>query len=237
METAKKPMSVLQEAALLTQQGEYEEALQKYLWFHKHALEHTPALIGVRLSFALDGWFELAKKYPKALQALIDIRDEAANTATRGQGSLGAFFEAAAINGCLEEGAKTVALFKQIRQISPELAERCYPIAEPYLAANQEYAICSSYIPDAAARFENIRVVYESGIRVAKATPEYGDEEPEEFALETFIPSVCRVVEILLGAGRRPEAEKVRDLALALNANPKTRESLDTILPAGEPER
>jgi hypothetical protein len=45
------------------------------MWYFNHALEYQPGQVGVRLSFALSDWVELGRSYPKALQALIEIRD------------------------------------------------------------------------------------------------------------------------------------------------------------------
>ncbi|MDX1982468.1 MAG: hypothetical protein SFV51_19490, partial [Bryobacteraceae bacterium] len=60
------PRQILAGARLDARQGDYAEALQKYLWFHHHALEHDMALSGVRLSYALNEWWELGKAYPPA---------------------------------------------------------------------------------------------------------------------------------------------------------------------------
>jgi len=40
----------------LAHQGKNEEALERFLWFHDHALEHDPAMHGVRLPYALSSW-------------------------------------------------------------------------------------------------------------------------------------------------------------------------------------
>ena len=51
-EDARQVLRNAREAAL---RGAHAEALEKYLWFHHHALEHSPALAGVRLSYAISG--------------------------------------------------------------------------------------------------------------------------------------------------------------------------------------
>ena len=37
----------------MVRKGKYKEALERFVWFHEHALEHDPAMTGVRLSFAV----------------------------------------------------------------------------------------------------------------------------------------------------------------------------------------
>ena len=61
---------VLRDAREEARRGAHAEALEKYLWFYHHALEHSPALSGVRLSYAISEWVELGNAYPPALEAL-----------------------------------------------------------------------------------------------------------------------------------------------------------------------
>jgi predicted Ser/Thr protein kinase len=63
------------EIKTLVDQTNYDEALQRQIWYFNHALDYDPSLVGVRLSFTLSDWAELGRSYPKALQALVEIRD------------------------------------------------------------------------------------------------------------------------------------------------------------------
>jgi serine/threonine protein kinase len=63
------------EIKTLMDQANYEEALQRQIWSFNHALEFDPSWVGVRLSFTLSDWVELGRSYPKARQALIEIRN------------------------------------------------------------------------------------------------------------------------------------------------------------------
>ena len=69
------PTKIRDEIKTLMDQAHYEEALQRQIWYFNHALEFDPSLVGVRLSFTLSDWVELGRSYPKARQALIEIRD------------------------------------------------------------------------------------------------------------------------------------------------------------------
>ncbi len=50
------PELIRKEAAALTQEGKYEEALQRQLWYHNHVLQFQPNMRAVRLSFGLAQW-------------------------------------------------------------------------------------------------------------------------------------------------------------------------------------
>lgn len=60
-----------------TMAGHYEAALAKHIWFYNEALKINPNMYGVRLSFALSYWKQLADVYPPAKVKLIEARDEA----------------------------------------------------------------------------------------------------------------------------------------------------------------
>src|SRR5712691_4761867 len=52
------PLQTLRDARDAARRGAHAEALEKYLWFHHHALEHRPSLTGVRLSYAISEWVQ-----------------------------------------------------------------------------------------------------------------------------------------------------------------------------------
>src|SRR5580693_7535945 len=72
-----KPIEILQSAVTDTRAGAHAQALDKFMWFHHHAIRIIPALAGVRLSFALQYWWNLSEVYPPALDALQKLRDNA----------------------------------------------------------------------------------------------------------------------------------------------------------------
>ena len=63
------PRDILGEARDDREHGRYELALEKHVWFHENALTFRPSLAGVRLSYALDDWLQLAARYPPALES------------------------------------------------------------------------------------------------------------------------------------------------------------------------
>ncbi len=223
------PQKVLNEAQTLARQGKYEEALEKHLWFHENALNHEQAMGGVRLSFALAYWVELGQKYPKAREALVSIRDEDTQAIREGRGSFSLFHDVASINRYLEEEQKTVELFKALDQKQRRLAERCYLVAEKDLAARGEYTLCASYIPDATKRFDRIREMRERHLEMAK------DERLrlKEYAETSFVEETCRLIEILVGAGRKEDAESVRERAFAVRDDRPLLEAIKKVFPGG----
>jgi len=70
-------------AQYLFRQGEYSQSLDKYVYAFQ-ASTNFPAMYGVRLSFMLSEMYDLATKYPPAMEKLNSMRDERMNLITRG---------------------------------------------------------------------------------------------------------------------------------------------------------
>ncbi|MCU7827918.1 MAG: hypothetical protein KZQ85_02520 [Candidatus Thiodiazotropha sp. (ex Myrtea sp. 'scaly one' KF741663)] len=143
---AKDMREYMRETADLIEMNEYEEALERTIWFHNHALEHRPGLYGVRLSFELSRWHEFGKKYPPALAALKDIRDKKTNIIKSGEGTRNLFHDVSSINRTLSDDNKTVDLFKYLHKNQPKLAKDVWRISKDTLIKENEYSIVREYI-------------------------------------------------------------------------------------------
>jgi hypothetical protein len=211
------PRTVLAEARSLAARAKYDAALEKYLWFHRHALEYNEALAGVRLSFALSEWVELGEKYPPARCALLAVRDDATTAFENGKGSFKLFMDVAAINRYLQDDVRTVQLFKLMHERDPELARQCYPLAEQVLVDSGEYAICVSYLEDLEQRLEAIRQSYRMTLEIAEenivlSSPQAG---LKAFANLKFGEETSRLIAILEGVGHLQDADRVREFVRA----------------------
>lgn len=138
----------LQETNRLTRSGQYEEALERHVWFHAHALEQEPSMVGVRLSFALSHWMELGKKYPPALDKLKAIRNEGEALLKDGGGSFETFHDVSAINRVLGEDAATLALFKELEVLQAELAASLWIVTKDIAFQFKEYDLINRHLPD-----------------------------------------------------------------------------------------
>ena len=216
------PQQVLNEARDLARQGKYPEALEKHLWFHKNALAIQPSFSAVRLSFALSAWADLGKKYPKAREALINIRDEDVKTVEAGNGSFELVQEITSINSYLEDRPATVALFKVVLNRQPDLAGQFYLAAEEDLVTAHEYAICSQFIPDSARRLDALVHLREMQGQMAKTVPDM-----QLVADRSFVASIRLIVDILVHSGRKVEANEVQTRALTVLDAPSIRSAVD----------
>jgi hypothetical protein len=245
--------AIRNEAKQLADRKQYEEALQRHIWYYNHALEYEPeAARGVRLSFALSDWAALGRKYPKARQAMLELRDRDIHEFANGRGSPELFKDVAAINDQWDYYRTTCRLFHFVMERNAQLAKRCYGLAEGALVKNREYELCAQFVGDGQGQFDTIRANWErlgewenrmaamrqeSQKRMEQYWAEKGQKmpvlppmAPPRSADNLMVGKTRQLIEILVGAGHRPEAERIRDQALALLDN----DALKSAIPDAE---
>jgi tetratricopeptide (TPR) repeat protein len=223
------PNKVRDEANELKARGQYGPALERYLWYWNHALEYEPGLSGVRLSFLLSDWVELARRYPEAKQALLDLRARDTEVFLGGGGYFDLFMELSSLNQYLQDENATYELFKKLQHRDPALARQCFFVAEPLLVKHGDYALCLEYIGDPQTAFSRIRQNWEMLKQSEQRWEERwieqitrlkslstGPAQPPKTADRRFIDETRQLIQILVKTGHKAEAEHIRDQALAL---------------------
>ena len=197
---------MMSEAKDLMNKGRFDEALGRQIWFFNHAAQVDPSYAGVRLSFTLADWRELARRYPKALRALTEIRDHDAAEFAAGRGYAQLFQKVENINRELGDPESTRKLCETIAGKDPSLANQCYYYAQGALLEQGQYELCSRFMGDPQARFN-----------MARSEPLRG---------VNFVGQVRALVEILVGTGRAPEAEKIAAQGVAVLDDPRLRSAV-----------
>ena len=197
---------------------------------------------------------ELGQRYPKAKQALIEIRDRNTRAFAEGRGYFGLFMDVSSINDYLQEDAATYRLFKSLQKTNPALARQCYHVAADVLVENREYALCRGYIGDVATAFAGLRQNWEWHKKHEERTAQDREEhkkrmekslvemrqknpaltapgpinppDPPSYGDNSFVKKTRQLIEILVGVGDKAEAEKVRDQAVALLDDPRLKSAV-----------
>jgi tetratricopeptide (TPR) repeat protein len=231
------PEQIRDEAEADIEQGRLDLAAEKYLWYHHNALKYRPSLAGVRLSYALGDWRDLADRYPPALQEMRLVRDRAEESVRAKSGDFDAFHDFVALNDVLKEDGRTIELFKWLDQNDRHLARDAYIVAQDALVAGSEYVLCEKYIVGRNS-FDSIIEDYEETIR--RFTERYKDE-PDARVLEVFDMSFARttsfIVAILVNRDRFSEAEGIAERALQLLDDETHRVQISDALEGIPPER
>jgi signal peptidase I len=229
------------EIKTLMEQNNYEEALQRQIWYFNHSLQ-SGEVNPVRLSFGIMNWSELGRRYPKAKQALVEIRDRDVREFSEGRGYSELFLEIQSLDRELQDDGATLALFKTIYQQDKQLAGQCYGYAENLLIQNGDYDLCLKCIGDPQAHFESFRRGFEMQkesqerlAEVRKQFPPPATPLPRGFftppdlgqlATNHFVEQGCKLVEILVGTDHRADAEKIRDEAVSVLDDPRLKSAV-----------
>lgn len=219
------PGEVLEQAREAALAGRFEDALRDQLWFHEHALETAPELNGVRLSYALGDWAELAEAYPPARAALESVRDREAARLIGGNGTASQFIEVAAINQALQIERLSYLLFVELDQRFPALATACAVTALPALLLCEDYALARRYLPAPQQHVAALARRLDEDVEwLANAPP-----SPAPRLLATIL-NYCQDVELVLatlrGTGETDAEAAVKALALELPSAPEARDAV-----------
>jgi tetratricopeptide (TPR) repeat protein len=229
--------TILNSAGSLMNEGSYEEALQRYLWYFDHS-RYDADQKGVRITSAISGWIELGRRYPKARQALIEIRDTHVRQFSETGGYADLFQEIAGINQYLGDDDTTVALFKSIQKRDPQLAGECFWYAEGTLFQKGDYQTCRRYLGEPQAAFERIRQSWQRMKQFEKQNDVRREEQrerfqalaktnkmfahvpdfpaPPPFADDNFVRQTRELIEVLIATGGKSAAENIQTEALAV---------------------
>lgn len=204
------PQQILESAGTDRREGRHAQALAKYLWFHANALKYQPALSGVRLSFALSYWMDLANEYPPAMAGFIYTRDEA-EIGCRNEVSFELFHDLASMNRQLGDHRRTADLFVEIAATNRPAAELLYHVAESDLIAVGRYVECLGFL-DAEKRLEMAAEHCELTKKLESARPQLDIPIPE-YARPAYINDVATVVALLAINDRVQEARDACEVA------------------------
>jgi hypothetical protein len=205
------PIAVIRDARLCVKSREYAAALEKYMWFHDHALEARPSLVGVRLSYAIFEWVDLGKVYPPALKALEGLRDRKTESLVCGTQEMTIFHDVKAINRALGQDERTRDLFKIIADNNRDFAEKCFRLALEPLVCTNEFGLARSFMLDVRSEVDRFAMPFKSA---PESTPSAPKEMVQKILVGIYVKNVSLVLQILMGVGEEVEAKRIRQYAL-----------------------
>jgi len=215
----------LQKTRELAQEGEYQEALRRFIWFHEHALEYEPAMCGVRLSFALMYWNELGEVYPPADSALIEIRDKAVCQIESGQGDSALFNDVVALNRTLEEESETVLLFRKLSENQQDLARQCWAAAEEAVMNAEQYDLAAEYVSDPVEEFEKAKARYDLNATLYNRLGT-GSNDFRRCNEDVLVEESLRLIKLSLALGDRDTAIEIMNRASAVVKDDRLKEAI-----------
>ena len=206
----------------LTSMGQHDLALARTLVYHHGSVGTSHD--GVRLSFALSDWLELAQKYQPALDALRRTRDDAreevltaAGDCAYGPDLFEYFHEFESLNDVLGEEHLTAELFLLVEAQDSKRAECLYHVAEPALVKGGHFGRASKYLDpesDWASAVDRLRMQREFEGKHQEPALE-GDPVLPKTADRFFAQRMTTLIALLAVNGRNEEAAVIASRAKA----------------------
>jgi hypothetical protein len=215
------PKEVLRDARQCVKSRDYPAALEKYIWFHDHALDVDRNWVGVRLSYAVSEWADLGELYPPALAALEMVRDTKISTLIKGDGDSSLFHDVMAINRALGREDSTLELFKVIAEADRRLAEKCFRVALESIVSASEWGLARSFIPDAVVEVDRFAMPFKSSLTNTASTSK---ELKADIFVRIYVKNIGLILRILLETGDEIEARRVRQYAIDCIADEQIRD-------------
>jgi hypothetical protein len=210
----------LNETREMVRGGRFEEALERMVWFHHHALDYGPGMAGVRLSFALSDWLRLGDVYPPARAALLATRDATLQQLLQSPGEPRHFIDLNGLNRVLGEEGKTLDVFAQLAAEHPEAAKAHWSSAErPGTATRlaleaRRLDLLQAHGIDLIIEFERVKQLYDLRIRMQRE-PRLADRMRENDN-QYFVDQTLMLIDIALALDRGVNARTIQERALAI---------------------
>lgn len=214
------PLQVLRDARETARRGAHAEALEKYLWFHHHALEHSPSLTGVRLSYAISEWIELANAYPPAMEALELIQSNNLRLLKEGSGERLRFNEFASINRSLGRFELTATLFAELAEYQPEFAQTCFRAALPALVRTRSFALARRFVSSPNEQLDNHLAQFATVLNTRRRT------DHDDTLIGVFATHLRQLSTIFEELGENEEANLLQSKAIGALTDPLDQEEL-----------
>ncbi len=228
------PSSILRSAVDDKRDGQYEQSLAKYLWYHKYAVQYDQGLSAVRLSFALGYWLDLATVYSPARDAFIRTRDETEQAFLKRPSEFDLFHDVASMNDRVGDGIRTADLFATVAAIDQDNAQRPYQIAEPSLIAAGRFHACAPFL-EPKERIERAAQIYRISKQHEESRPDCGYPVPK-LARTHYIRNVATLVGLLVLNDRVDDARTAYSDALSIIGDDAFRTIMDAAKSGHLPE-
>jgi hypothetical protein len=214
----------LSDTQVLVREGKYEEALDRYLWFHDHALEHSRSMVGVRLSFALSNWKKLGDVYPPALTAMKKTRDDKTALIEQKKGNRSLFQDVMALNRTLNEDKKTIELFRKLDQDQKTLAKQCWISAKRVVIKAKAYDLAKKYITNPMDEFAKAKKRYDR----MNAMPKQQNLGQRMKAVHDrkFVTDTLLLIDLAVGLDKVNVAKEIQAEASKILADPRLRNAV-----------
>lgn len=224
------PQRRMQYAKVLAEKGQFEKALEEYLWCYDNGLK-DPAFFGVRNSFLLSYIARLGKQHPPAKSALLQRRDEREKKVLSGTDGKRDLDEVLAINEAIGDEEGTLRLFNGLsggdEKAKAKRGRMVDNVLELLIKARR-YPEILELVPDPVGKMDAAARDHErfmEGLQQEKTDPKFIEEASGSLKRLAIRPS-CYSFEALASTKGNSEALKLGERILAFDNSADTHQYL-----------
>ncbi|MCK4342386.1 MAG: hypothetical protein KAY37_11765 [Phycisphaerae bacterium] len=211
-----EPLSRERLAAILTRHGAYQKALEQYLWCLAEGLRNVPYATA-RRRLLLKNFVALTVQYPPARSALEKRRQEMEHTLRNERDDANLARDLAELNRCLDDEARTLALFDQLPPRSRARSVLFDRVLDQLIRHKRYDEVLGMVEP---------LQVFRQEVLMARQRGRLRNEGPEaryERGTRAFaVGRGAALVEALAGVGRTDEAHRLSDKIIRFDDRPET---------------
>ena len=188
---------MLNDARKAFKENEFSLALEKYEYFFDHALDDDPSsFYGVRLSYCLNEWVKLGKKYPSALERLEEKREEAFEYLLDCRDPE-KFHDYISISDHLGKLDDAIEKFNFLHESQPELANMVVRYIWKHLVTERKWDLCSAYLKDLNKNLSDALHKFDESMSICKSDPSLGGEDLEKQIRGWYVKDIGDVLLVL----------------------------------------
>ena len=191
------PRETLDKAREHFRDKDYPTAFELYKHFFDHALDGDPySLYGVRLSYCLDEWARLGKKYRPAQERLEERKIESLKIFEE-TGKANLFHEYMAFCRCLNTPDKPIEQFVKYHEENKDLAEKSAHYIWNQLVEAQYWELCAAYMPDPNLRYDHSMMRFDQSMKLHRSDPVFGGENFATQVKDWIVNDVSNILNVL----------------------------------------
>jgi len=198
----------LSDARAAVRDANFAEALERYDYFFEHATAENPYLAGVRLSYCLFEWAELANDYPPALEAL-QVKKSNARKRFAETGDARAFHDLVSICRVMGADHEAVRLFTDTHVSDRKLASKIVRLIWDDLVAAGQWEICGAYLPRWQDKYRRALEIFDMDMDEENFSAPFSHDEFEAGACDEFVRRVGNILLVLQNTGQVDEAQSL----------------------------
>jgi hypothetical protein len=202
-------------ARLATTEGDFQAALDHYVWFHEHALEEDLAFIGVRLSFALVEWIELGRKFLPAADALQTKLLSYTTDLLSGKLDEQVLRDTVAINECLTDWQANHSLFCKLRYVDAQFTNRYSSLFLPSIFKSEDYSLAREYLKEPASSIQRLAKDLKESVSYIQSASIPDKDDAVDAMVNGFLEDVKMILLVHQRTGDINFAEELRERAIA----------------------